>query len=150
MFSFFKADKSQRATKKSVLEENIQGVALKYKKHHASKCIKISLRENAPVLVTLPRSMSFARAQEFAHSKLGWIKDNVKSFAPPFKYPAELERLRREAKEYLPKRLEQLALEHGFKYRKVTVKNLKTRWGSCSFLNNINLNLNLIDRKSVV
>lgn len=52
--------------------------------------------------------------------------------------------MRWEAKIYLPKRLKELAEKHGFNYRNVTIKNTKTRWGSCSSTNNINLNLHLM------
>ena len=51
---------------------------------------------------------------------------------------------RKEAKKYLPERLEKLAVLYGYKYCKVTVKNNKSRWGSCSKMNNINLNLHLL------
>lgn len=52
--------------------------------------------------------------------------------------------MRWEAKVYLPKRLKELADKHGFKYEDVSIKNTKTRWGSCSSVNNINLNLHLM------
>lgn len=52
--------------------------------------------------------------------------------------------LRIEAKEYLPERTYNLAKELGFKLNKVFIKNNKTLWGSCSGVNNINLNLHLI------
>lgn len=52
--------------------------------------------------------------------------------------------MRWEAKIYLPKRLNELALKHGFKYEKLSIKNASTRWGSCSSANNINLNLHLM------
>jgi len=52
--------------------------------------------------------------------------------------------LRKEAKEYLPQRTEQLAAIHGFTYRGVTVKNVSSRWGSCSAANHINLNIHLV------
>jgi len=52
--------------------------------------------------------------------------------------------LREEAKEYLPLRTEQLAAEHGFSFYGVTVKNITSRWGSCSAKNNINLNIHLV------
>ena len=52
--------------------------------------------------------------------------------------------LREEAKEYLPQRTEQLAAQHGLTYRGVTVKNIISRWGSCSAKNHINLNIHLI------
>ncbi|MYD08496.1 MAG: M48 family metallopeptidase [Chloroflexi bacterium] len=46
--------------------------------------------------------------------------------------------------EYLPARVGELAAVHGFRYQKVRVKNQKTRWGSCSSIGNINLNLRLM------
>ena len=51
---------------------------------------------------------------------------------------------RKEAKEYLPIRVKVLAAKHKFEYKNVFIKNAKTRWGSCSFENNINLNLHLM------
>lgn len=49
-----------------------------------------------------------------------------------------------EAKDYLPKRLNELAHKYNFKYNKLSLKTHKTRWGSCSSVNNINLNINLM------
>jgi len=52
--------------------------------------------------------------------------------------------LRLEALEYLPIRLKQLADKRGFHYKDVRIKRLKSKWGSCSYTNNINLNLHLM------
>ena len=52
--------------------------------------------------------------------------------------------LRKEAKAYLPFRVAHLAEKHGFSYNNVSVKNQKSRWGSCSYKNNINLNIHLM------
>lgn len=52
--------------------------------------------------------------------------------------------LRGEASVYLPDRVFNLAKTHNFSYRKVFIKNSKSRWGSCSSVNNINLNFHLI------
>lgn len=52
--------------------------------------------------------------------------------------------MRWEAKVYLPKRIKELADKNGFKYENISIKNTKTRWGSCSSANNINLNLHLM------
>ena len=51
---------------------------------------------------------------------------------------------RREAKLHLPGRVKELAEAHNFEYKNVAIKNSKTRWGSCSFDNNINLSLHLM------
>ena len=52
--------------------------------------------------------------------------------------------IREEAKEYLPFRTKELAAQHGLSFQRVTVKNITSRWGSCSSKNNINLNIHLV------
>jgi predicted metal-dependent hydrolase len=51
---------------------------------------------------------------------------------------------RKEAKQYLPQRVAYFADKFGFEYQNVFIKNAKSRWGSCSHKNNINLNLHLM------
>ena len=51
---------------------------------------------------------------------------------------------RKEAKRYLPARLGELSRKHQLPFNKVIIKNNKTRWGSCSHRNNINLSLHLM------
>jgi predicted metal-dependent hydrolase len=57
---------------------------------------------------------------------------------------AIIETLRKEAKHILVKRTLELASENGFRINSVRIKNMKTRWGSCSTRGNINLNLFLM------
>lgn len=49
-----------------------------------------------------------------------------------------------EAKHYLPGRIAELAKRHGFVFGKVTIRNNRSNWGSCSSRNNISLNLKLM------
>ena len=49
-----------------------------------------------------------------------------------------------EAHAYLPGRARELADRHGFSYRRLFIKDLRSRWGSCSVVNNINLALQLM------
>ena len=57
---------------------------------------------------------------------------------------AIIETYRFEAKQLLPGRVVQLADRFGFQFNRIFIKNLKSRWGSCSVKNNINLNLQLM------
>ena len=54
------------------------------------------------------------------------------------------EQLRKEAKQYLPRRTKELAKQLHFRYNQVFIKNNKSNWGSCSSQKNINLNLHLM------
>lgn len=52
--------------------------------------------------------------------------------------------LKVEAKQFLPDKVKHLAVKYGFNYNKLTLKNIKSRWGSCSRKNNINLSIHLL------
>ena len=49
-----------------------------------------------------------------------------------------------EAKRLLPVRIAELARRNGFSYNKVTIRNNRRNWGSCSSQNNISLNLQMM------
>jgi len=49
-----------------------------------------------------------------------------------------------EAKKLLPPKLTELALKHGFPFNRLTIRNNKRNWGSCSARNNISLNLQMM------
>jgi predicted metal-dependent hydrolase len=51
---------------------------------------------------------------------------------------------RKEARKYLPVRLIELSQKHQLPYNRVFIKNNRSRWGSCSQKNNINLSLYLM------
>jgi predicted metal-dependent hydrolase len=52
--------------------------------------------------------------------------------------------LRREGEQLLPQRLRTLAEQHEFEFASVSVRNLKTRWGSCDAKTHITLNFFLM------
>lgn len=51
---------------------------------------------------------------------------------------------REEAKEYLPKRLNDFSDKFELPFNELFIKNIKSRWGSCSGKNNINLSIHLM------
>lgn len=52
--------------------------------------------------------------------------------------------LRAEAKHYLPLKLKELATRYNFSYGRVSIRDSKSRWGSCNGKNNISLSLRLM------
>ena len=55
-----------------------------------------------------------------------------------------IEELRKQAKVILWNKTLQFAKEHGFKYKDLKIQTSKTRWGSCSASNSINLSVYLM------
>ncbi|MGB5893561.1 MAG: SprT family zinc-dependent metalloprotease [Ignavibacteriaceae bacterium] len=54
------------------------------------------------------------------------------------------EALRIEAKQYIPSRVNELAAKYNFNYNNVYIKNIRSRWGSCSKKGNVNFSLHLM------
>jgi predicted metal-dependent hydrolase len=52
--------------------------------------------------------------------------------------------LKKEAQTALPARLRELARQHKYRYGKVRIKKLTSRWGSCSAKNDISLSYFLV------
>jgi len=184
---FFKPKRKTRNNQTKI--EIFENFTIKYKKLKFSKSIKISLKPDNQVLVTMPISCPFDNGKEFLLQNFEKIKQfelqtpnyketfttkfdtlkiipsnelktKIKDNIVYFYYPntinfdekiiqeglkkAHLKAIKIEAKNYLPERLKILAERFNFKYNKVALKNQKTRFGSCSFCNNINLNINLM------
>ena len=113
-----------------------------------AKRISVSIRPFKGVRVAVPYGVSFDQALRFARSKAGWINKHRGKMAQLELKARELSRAgaidRAAARKILVARLDYLAGKYGFTYNRVFIRNQKTRWGSCSTKNNINLNVNLV------
>lgn len=111
-----------------------------------AKNINISVKPPSLVRVAIPRDVSFNKAANFVITKKIWIINALRKVSLSFEKRKKLKPINKEyAKEYLVKRLEELAIKNGFIYNKVAIRNQKTRWGSCSKNNNISLNMQLMN-----
>lgn len=57
---------------------------------------------------------------------------------------ALIETLRDEAHTVVPAMTERLAQQHGLRYNGLTIKNIRSKWGSCSAVNHLNFSLYLM------
>jgi len=113
-----------------------------------AKRISLSIRPLKGVRVAVPIGVSFEKAQLFAQSKADWIHkhrgkmEQMELRAKALSNARPIDRA--VARKILVDRLDYLAGKYGFTYNRVFIRNQKTRWGSCSTKNNINLNVNLV------
>ena len=120
-------------------------------RHPRAKRYLIRVADDGTVRVTIPRWGSKREAAAFAEQERAWIEKQQRRAegdsnrpAPPT-LPPEVEReLRARAKRELPARLLELAAEHGLTVARVSVRNQRWRWGSCSRKSHICLNWRLV------
>lgn len=113
-----------------------------------AKHINLSVRPFKGVRVAVPKGVSFQEAVAVAQSKIDWLQSHLARMMLIERQILEQKKDppidRDQARRRLIGRLEHLAAVHGFTYGKVFIRKQKTRWGSCSQANNINLNINLV------
>jgi hypothetical protein len=168
------------------------GREVSFAKRKGTKHIRLSLKSDGTIRVSVPYGVPLIAAERFMLSKLDWIQKNTKeqtilrhgdhigkSHQLTFTsgaiatiktrisknvinvmYPKELhatdskvqvkaksacERaLKHQAKALLPQRLDYWSKEKSISYKSVSIKKMKSRWGSCDNRKNIVLNMYLI------
>jgi predicted metal-dependent hydrolase len=114
---------------------------------HARRVV-ITIRPRRGVRVSLPPHSSIDAAMDFVRRKEPWIKKHLGVIAEHQKQQEEVNLAfqnidKKEARKTIKKRLRELARKNGFILGKISLRNQRTRWGSCSGNNNISLNYKL-------
>ena len=140
-----------------------------YTRNPRAKNLSIRINQQGEVRVTIPRLVSWSRAETFFLYRQNWVVKKLEEMNskacrdfPPSQgenlrirgsdFPIELQKgdsgsedaiwriLKQEALAYLPQRLADLAKTHGYKITGLKIRKMKTRWGSCTSRKSINLN----------
>ena len=114
------------------------------------KTVAIQVNSDLSVTVRAPYSASEKDIEEILKKKEAWISRHIEKIKKTKeRFEAEpTEKLTREkvialaeeALKVIPERVEYFAKVIGVTYGKITVRNQKTRWGSCSSKGNLNFN----------
>ncbi len=118
-----------------------------FEKSAKAKNLNITVKPFKGARVAVPRGVPFKKAEQMARSKTSWLKTHLqkmRELEEAYAAHPEIHIDRQEARQVLVSRLEEIASKHGYTYNRVTVRNQKTRWGSCSVKNNISLNMKLL------
>lgn len=98
------------------------------------------------VIVRAPLRMSKAEIERFVASKADWInkhlevaKQHQSVSVQPFT-ATEIQQLADAALQDIPQRVQKYAAIIGVTVGRITIRNQKTRWGSCSSKGNLNFN----------
>ena len=126
-------------------------------RHPRARRYLIRVEDDGRVRVTLPRWGSKREAAAFAEREHVWIEKQrarvagQRAASARERMPEAIEReLRNRAKRELPGRLLELAARHALTVTRVSVRNQRWRWGSCSRSGHICLNWRLVQMPDAV
>lgn len=112
------------------------------------KSATIKITADMQIVVFVPLYVSDNEIEKMVISKSKWIDKHMLKVQSTIDERSKLEKITFEqvkeladqAVEYIPKRVKYYAEKENFVYNKITIKNLVSRWGSCSTKGNLNFN----------
>jgi len=106
------------------------------------KRLSIQIKPDGRVLVKAPLWMSKTEVERVVESHRGWIESHLPKepvVLPKLSF-VEIEELAALALQDIPDRVRYYAPLVGVDYGKITIRNQRSRWGSCSGKGNLNFN----------
>jgi predicted metal-dependent hydrolase len=118
-------------------------------RHPRARRYLIRVKDDGSVRITVPRWGSRRDAERFAADERAWIETQRARLATRgnrrLAYtPEAIQELKQRAAVELPVHLYHLAARHGLVVSRVSVRNQRSRWGSCSPSGHISLNWRLV------
>ena len=117
------------------------------------KTLAVQIRADGTVIARAPLRMPMDRILCFLSEKASWIRmqlgrmqerEKMRQQARIHLDAAQEKELRERAESVLAQRTAYFARQIGVTYGRITVRDQKTRWGSCSQTGNLNFNFRLI------
>ena len=119
-------------------------------RHPRARRYVVRVTRDGTVRITIPRWGSKREGERFADAQRAWIERQIarwsieRSARPDVPSPEAVEGLKARARRELPPRLLELAAMHGLVVSRISIRNQRWRWGSCSRAGHICLNWRLV------
>ena len=123
------------------------------------KRVSIVIGSSSEVTVKMPLGASLGRVSRFVESKKEWIEETLvkfqkredrreKKFAGTLKLPkgnkSDLHTYKSAAKKLVEDKIQELNKFYGFQYKRITIRNTESRWGSCSKEGNLSFSYRIV------
>lgn len=118
------------------------------KQHARAKRVSIRISSGGEVTVTIPKRSVLSHAHTFVEDNRDWIVSKIdeihRNSLPKTTISKEMRpQLKVKARNLIRKRIEHYNRHYQFSYLRLTIRDQKTRWGSCSSNKTLSFNFRL-------
>lgn len=136
------------------MQENLtEGRSFRYKIIRSQRrTMSVEIRQDGQVVVRAPYRVSQTRIRQFVDEKEDWIRKNLEKIQSQEQEKKQLPELSQEKKRQLREAAGEVFLQRcryfagllNVEFNRITIREQKTRWGSCSSSRNLNFNWKLM------
>ena len=133
---------------KKEIEIDNKKIPFIFRKSSRARMLRLTVYCDGDIVATIPRNVSENTAEEFIKKKADWIIKKIGHFqqgkALPQRTRLDYLKHKKEALELIRKRVKRCNESYNFSFQRISIKNQKTRWGSCSRKRNLNFNYRIL------
>ncbi len=132
------------------MQREIRGISYIVRNNARSRSVSLRIHGDGSIHVSKHRRISLEYVEKLLERKFDWIQEKVREQAQkPQKLlahysAADFRIYKNDAYDFALKRLAHFNATYQFKIGQVSIRNQKSRWGSCSSRGNINFNYKIV------
>ncbi len=123
---------------------NTQPVEYVFRQNRRAKHISLSIHPGGLLKVSAPRYVSHRTVETFIAQKSAWILEKIEHFKSVVSHggntPKDFLSNKARALKVVEEKVAKFNAVYQFPYKKISIRNQKSRWGSCSSKGNLNFN----------
>lgn len=128
-----------------------QNIEFSLRQSRLSKRLRLSVHTDGRIAVSAPKRVSLARVKLFIEENADWLLLRLAEISakpqiarPPKHSAKEIITYKRQARVLVNQRIAVLNKQYGFRFGRISIRNQKSRWGSCSKKGNLNFNYRIV------
>lgn len=102
--------------------------------------MRLAVYNDGQVVVTQPQGLKRGEIKEFIRQNSAWLVSKTESL----KQNNDYQRYQEKALSFVKERIRRYNGIYGFKFKRISVRNQRTRWGSCSQKGNLSFNYRIL------
>lgn len=131
----------KNSVKRRFIECGGQTVEYALKRYKRQRCIRLTLRCDGTLAVTAPWWVRVREVEAFVRERRAWIEKHIAQSSQKTYSDEEKRIYKRLSRERVESALRHINTIYGFSWNRVSIRDSRSQWGSCSEKKNLSFSL---------